>query len=137
MKKTVSATATIDTKNAEYDPIPVGSTSDALVEAVESAQPGDVLELPAVTYVLDEPLVIPNGVTLKGAQAGKAASEWVNDDNAEKTIIQAPANSDRVIKIEQTEETGSISNVVLDGILVDGNNENTKGILLKNCPVMQ
>ena len=118
-------------QDAEYDPIQVGSTSDALVEAVESAQPGDVLELPAVTYVLDEPLVIPNGVTLKGAQAGKAASEWVNDDNAEKTIIQAPANSDRVIKIEQTEETEAISNVVLDGILVDGNNENTKGIFVK------
>ena len=122
-------------KNAEYDKIPVGNTTEALVSAVENAQPGDVLELPAVTYSLDEPLTIPNGVTLKGAQAGKAASEWVNDEKAEKTVIVAPSvepgESGRVIKIEQNDANSPVSDVVLDGILVNGNNENVKGIFVK------
>lgn len=116
--------------NAEWPTIPVGDTAEDLVNAVESAKPGDVLTLPVATYELTEPLTIPSGVTLLGAQAGKPASEWVNDETAEKTVIKAADGSDRVLKIEQNAGE-SVTDVVLDGILVDGEKENVKGIFVK------
>ena len=117
-------------ENAEWPTIPVGGTVESLEKALEEAEPGTVLELPAVTYNLEAPLTIPSGVTLKGAQAGKSAQDWANDPETEKTIITAPTDESRVIKIEQNENE-TVQDVVLDGIMVDGNDQDVKGIFVK------
>lgn len=116
--------------DAEYDAIQVGGTTEALETALEAAQPGDTLQLAATTYALTDDLVIPSGVTLRGAQAGVPASEWVNDETAKKTIIAAPSSGDRILQILQS-EGDQVTDVVLDGILVDGNEQDVKGIFVK------
>lgn len=116
--------------DAQWPDVQVGDTTQELVAALEAAKPGDVLQLAPVTYALTSTLEIPNGVTLLGANAGVPASEWYTAGAEGATRIVAASGADRVIKIEQGEGE-SINNVVLDGILVDGNNENTKGIFVK------
>ena len=86
--------------------------------------------LGAGEYKLPQALEIPNGVSLYGAQRGNAAADWVNDDGAEKTVIVAPDSGDRVIKVEQGEGE-TISDVVIDGILVECGEKDVKGIFIR------
>ena len=121
-------------QGAEYPTVPVEGTTQALIDALEAAEPGDVLQLSAAEYQLTEPLEIPSGVTIRGANAGIPAIEWIDDatePGGEKaTKIVAAPGENRVIKIEQNSGE-TVSDVVLDGILVDGNDEDTKGIFVK------
>lgn len=107
------------------------SDNGARLRAVLDGLTGDAnITLEEGVYALDEPIVVPDGVNIYGAQQGVPASEWVNNPDAEKTIITAPTGSDRVIKVEQNEGE-TISEVIIDGIIVDGSGENVKGIFVK------
>ncbi len=103
---------------AEFPGIQVGDL-DALKEALDAAKPGDVLQIAAGVYTLDESLVVPEGVTLKGAQAGNLATEWATGDAAEQTVFE--------LSVGNTLKIGA-SDVVLDGLTIDGNNEDVKGV---------
>ncbi len=116
--------------DADWPPVSI-SNADQLKQALADAQPGDVLSLQAGTYALEESLVIPSGVSLMGAQAGTPASQWADADANQKTIIKAPNTGDRVLQILQNDAASPVSNVVLDGIEIDGEGKYVKGIYVK------
>lgn len=102
----------------------------ALREILNTITDKAKVELTAGEYQLDEAIVLPSGVSLYGAQSGVPAVEWATDESAEKTVIYAPEGSDRCIKIEQGDGE-TVSDVVIDGIMVDGGEKNLKGIFVK------
>lgn len=116
--------------DADWPPVSI-SNADQLKQALADAQPGDVLSLQAGIYALEESLVIPSGVSLMGAQAGTPASQWADADASQKTIIKAPNTGDRVLQILQNDAASPVSNVVLDGIEIDGEGKYVKGIYVK------
>ena len=104
----------------------------ALAQALERASEGTDIYLGAGDYELSGAVSVPAGVNLYGAQAGVPAAQWANEESAEKTIITAPAAaSNRAVLIEG-------SNVVVDGILVDGsgNTSDFKGIKTQSSDVL-
>ena len=105
------------TEGAEYDE--TVSSVEALEEALAAAEPGDEISVAAGEYAIDSTLTVPEGVALAGAQAGKAASEWYSDADAEKTVFTMSTATPGV----RIEDGGTV-----DGICVDVNGLNGKGI---------
>ena len=101
----------------------------ALRSLLEEVSADTNITLLSGTYKLDVPIVIPSGVNLYGVQAGVPASEWVNEQT-EKTIIEAPEGTDRVIKIEQNDGE-TVSDITIDGIMIEGGGKDVKGIYVK------
>ena len=120
-------------KDAQFGLKP-GAANDVytLTQKLATAQAGDVIEVLPGTYELDATLTIPNGVTLKGAQAGVPAAQWANA-NVDKTVITYNGNGGNVFEIRQTAEgkENAVGNITIDGILIDGNNKASKGIYTK------
>ena len=120
-------------KDAQFGLKP-GAANDVytLTQKLATAQPGDVIEVLPGTYELTSTLSIPNGVTLKGAQAGVPAAQWANA-NVDKTVITYNGNGGNVFEIKQTAEgkENAVGNITIDGILIDGNNKASKGIYTK------
>jgi len=111
--------------DAQFELVP-GAANDAysLEKKLETAKYGDVITLLPGEYNLTKSLTIPAGVTLKGAQAGVPANEWVNDDNAEKTVLMFNT-ADYAIDIAQTPNT-AYNDIVIDGIMINGSGIHTK-----------
>ena len=123
-------------KDAEGPIVPVypATTADELVERLENALPGEEIFVAAGTFELSSALSIPNGVTLYGAQAGVAASKWVNDASAEKTVIKyTGASGANVLEIRQTSDDldKAVSDIEINGILIDCNSTASKGIYIR------
>ena len=102
----------------------------ALEAAISQAVGPTVISLGAGEYQLSGALEIPAGISLFGAQKGMTAAEWAKDPDAAKTIITAPEGASEILKISQGEGE-TISDVVIDGVLVDGGNRSVKGILVQ------
>lgn len=119
-------------KDAQYNIYPVSSVEE-LLDHLAIAESGDNLVLTAGEFVLDSTLTIPSGVSIKGAQAGTPASEWINDAAAEKTVIKYAGTSGNVLQILQTSEDveEAVSDITIDGVVIDGNNTASKGIYVK------
>ena len=102
----------------------------ALEAAIRQAVGPTVVSLGAGEYQLSGALEIPAGISLFGAQKGVSAAGWAKDPDAAKTVITAPEGASEILKISQGEGE-TISDVVIDGILVDGGNRSVKGILVQ------
>lgn len=119
-------------KDDTYKNVLLVNTAEGFINALESAQPGDELLVDSGEYTLEKNVVIPSGVSITGAQAGKPASEWVDDPSADTTVIKASDEytESRLLQILQDTEE-EVADVVLDGVMVDCNGKNLKGIFVK------
>lgn len=123
--------------DAEYPEAPDYTVSNVgeLKDALENAKAGDVIAMKPADYVIEDTLIVPAGVSLIGAQAGIPAEKWVNDPNVQKSVLKATKDipidaQEGFIQIRQdTDEV--VADVVIDGLLVDCDNHQTKGIYVK------
>lgn len=105
--------------NAGYDDFLFVTTTYELQKAIENAKPGDQIFVAPGTYELTEALVLPSGITLYGAQAGKAAKDWVNAPGAEKTVIKSTGSNVLVISQTSEDPEEATANITIDGIMID------------------
>ena len=109
-----------------YNPV---ATTEEFLERLESAEAGDEIFLTEGEFEITQPLAIPSGVTIYGAQAGNPAINWANNQAADKTVISYTGNGN-CVNIQQ----GSgmvLSDIVIDGVMIDGNTTADKGIYVK------
>ncbi|MEM9881801.1 MAG: right-handed parallel beta-helix repeat-containing protein [Planctomycetota bacterium] len=85
-----------------------GSTGQDLIDALGQAVEGNTVTMAAVSYTLDQTLVVPTGVALRGA--GKDATTLVYQQTA--------GGNDRAVI-----DLGGQANVTLTGFAIDGKNE--------------
>ena len=92
---------------------------EELLERLANAVPGEKIYMEPGVYALERTIVIPSGVSLYGAQAGRAAKTWANDANAAKTIITSKGS--RVLAILQDSDKAekATANITIDGIMID------------------
>ena len=135
------ATAPYDVKNV-----------DELKAKLASAVAGDEVSVAPGVYELDSALTIPSGVSIVGAQEGKAAEKWAKDSDADITLIKyTGASTESVFRAFQTEEdpADAIRDITIDGIMIDcngiaqngilfdkNNGEALEGIKVVNCAVV-
>ncbi len=121
---------------SEYPITPVYpvTTADELVSRINNATEGEEIFVAAGTFEIPATLSIPSGVSIYGVQANNAAENWVNDPSAEKTVLTYKGtNGGRVIEILQTsgDADEAVSNITINGIMIDCDNVGGKGIYVK------
>lgn len=99
----------------------------ALVAAIDAVSEGGTVYVAAGEFNLSGSITIPSGVSLYGAQCGVSAAEWATDPDAQKTIITSSAPGSSIIVVQQTTDT-PVSDVVIDGVMVNGGGVYTKAI---------
>lgn len=125
-----------DSFDANYDadaPYNV-KTVEELVAKLANAKAGDALYMAPGVYEVSSALTIPSGVSIYGAQNGNAAANWAKNPGAEDTVIKyTGAATEAVFQAIQTEEdpADAISNITIDGVMIDCNGVAQNGILIK------
>ena len=92
---------------------------EELLERLAKAVPGEKIYMEPGVYELEKTIVIPSGVSLYGAQAGRAAKTWANDANAAKTILTSKGSRVLAIIQDSGELAEAIANITIDGIMID------------------
>ena len=119
-----------DTMYPVVPAFPVTTVSE-LTQRLTNAREGEEIFVAAGEYELSSALSIPASVTIYGAQAGVAAERWIDDPNAEKTVLKS--NGSNVLEIRQSSDDPELAtfNVTIDGVMVDCANKSVKGIYTK------
>ena len=120
-------------KDATYPVVPAFpvTTVAELEDRLANAYPGEEIYVAAGEYEISSALSIPANVTILGAQAGVAAERWIDDPNAEKTVLKSTGSN--VLEIRQSSDDPALAtaNVAIDGVMVDCADKSVKGVYVK------